>query len=151
LTDEEEKNISELAKTLGLGGQLQTEFEAGVKWITQYIVTKKKIADLPEKPKREIRPRQSILEYIRAPDGLGPWFDAGVLTRPLILQIAPRAYEKLTNFLAYHELPEDIALPTRSDIVDSELSALIEAGHDLKALRGFICTTGNRLERMGLS
>lgn len=81
---------------------------------------------LPERPIREFRPRKDdIIEYIRAPDGFGPWLDAGVLTRPMIRKFSPKAYTALNNWLYIHrELPADISIPTRSEAIDRELATL---------------------------
>lgn len=79
-------------------------------------------AALPEKPLREYRPRESIIEYLRSDEGFGPWLTAGTLTRPLLRELSPKAYTALSNWLRNNELPADIRVPKKSDLVDAKLS-----------------------------
>lgn len=81
---------------------------------------------LPERPIREFRPRKDdIIDYIRAPDGFGPWLDAGVLTRPMIRKFSQRAYAALHRWLRLNgDLPEGMSIPTRSEAIDRELASL---------------------------
>jgi hypothetical protein len=73
---------------------------------------------LPERPLREYRSREGIINYIRADDGLGPWWKAGKLTRPLIRELSPAAYVALSNWLRNNDLPPDIVIPKKSQTVD---------------------------------
>lgn len=77
---------------------------------------------LPERPLREYRSREGIINYIRADDGLGPWWKAGKLTRPLIGELSPAAYVALSNWLRNNDLPPDILIPKKSEVIDSELA-----------------------------
>jgi hypothetical protein len=77
--------------------------------------------DLPEWPKREFRRGEDdVIEYIRASDGLGPWAEANALNRPLMRKIAPGAYNALLDFLRRNELPADLNIPKKSEVLASE-------------------------------
>jgi hypothetical protein len=93
-------------------------------------------AQLPERPIREFRPRKDdIIDYIRAPDGFGPWLDAGVLTRPMIRQFSKKAYGALYDFLKKQPLPDDIVLPTRTQLTNGSLETAGLDPTDLDAAR----------------
>jgi hypothetical protein len=97
--------------------RLIDEFERDAK-------TRAAIAQLPERPERDIRPYEGIINYIKADDGLGPWLLAGVLTRPLMLEIAPRGYKALANWLRNdsHSLEaEGLYVPTVEEINDRDI------------------------------
>lgn len=87
---------------------------------------------LPEKPMREIRNRENIVEYLRSPEGFGPWIEAGALTRPLLRSISPKAYQSLVNWLRNNELPDDIEIPTKAQIMDRRIDAA--GGPDLQEM-----------------
>jgi len=73
---------------------------------------------LPVKPTREYQPREGILEYIRASDGLGPWLEAGVLTRPMLKELSPTGYMALANWLRNKSNSlesEGLSIPTKSE------------------------------------
>ena len=88
---------------------------------------------LPDRPAREYRRGENVIEYIRADDGLGPWVKAGKLSRPLIIDIAPGAHIALLHYLRRHELPDDLHISTKSEIVASEQSEILP--EDIKAAR----------------
>lgn len=75
---------------------------------------------LPEAPLRDYRARENIIAYIRSPEGLRPWLNAGVLDRPMIKRLSPRAYVALSNWLRdpEHSLErEGLSIPTKWDVV----------------------------------
>ncbi|MBV1686406.1 hypothetical protein KRR38_01640 [Novosphingobium sp. G106] len=82
---------------------------------------------LPDQPERDYTPGEGILNYLRAPEGFGPWVAAGrgVLTRPLIREKAPKAYTALANWLRSNELPNDLPIPTKSEALDAQLASPI--------------------------
>ena len=82
-----------------------------------------KISKLPERPVRDINPRENIIEYLRSPDGLGPWLEAGELNRPLVNKLAPKAYISLSNWLRSNSLPDDIDIPTKKEMIDREINS----------------------------
>lgn len=149
MTDEEEKKISELATALGLEGEFKSQFEANTQWVLGNLKARQILAALPAKPKRDIRERQPILDYIQAPDGLGPWFNAGVLTRPLMNELSPCAYTKFAYYLKTHNLPDGIDIPDLHEIVAREAEMLRKTGADLKAVRLLAGRTEDRLIRLG--
>jgi len=83
----------------------------------------KPVIALPEKPVREIRNRENIVEYLLSPEGFGPWVEAGALTRPLLRSISPKAYQSLANWLRHNELPADIKIPTLKEVNDCALAS----------------------------
>ena len=76
--------------------------------------------DLPKKPLRGFEHGENVIDYIRAEDGLGPWVAANALNRPLILRLAPGAYYALNTYLRRHELPDDLNIPTKSEVLAQE-------------------------------
>ena len=75
---------------------------------------------LPPRPVREYQPREGIIEYLKAPDGLGPWLEAGVLTRPMVKEFSPSAYNALAYWLRDKSNSleaEGIILPSKSEVV----------------------------------
>jgi hypothetical protein len=103
----------------------KSRLEAGLP-LSPREALKDAVEQLPERPIREFNPRKdNIIDYIRAPDGFGPWLEAGELTRPLIRKMSKRAYGALDRWLrANGELPQDIEIPTRSEVIDRTLDAI---------------------------
>ena len=87
--------------------------------------------EIPEKPSREFQPyRDKIVDYLRADDGFGPWLKAGLLTRPLIREKSTAAYTALNYYLRNHDLPSDIHIPTRQEVIaqrDEEVAQGVDA------------------------
>jgi hypothetical protein len=75
---------------------------------------------LPEHPIRQYRRGEDLISYIRSPEGLGPWVDANALNRPLIRDLSPGAYMALAEYLRKHELPNDLNIPTKSEVLKTE-------------------------------
>lgn len=64
------------------------------------------------------RPKgQSIIDFLRDPDGWGPYLEAKALSRPDLRRLDPQAYMALANWLrkTEHKLPPDLQIPTRSE------------------------------------
>ena len=81
-------------------------------------------ANLPDKPIRDYQAGEGIFNYLRSEEGFGAWLAVNALTRPIIKNTAPRAYIALANWLRSHNLkdiPEDIKIPTKSEVLDAEL------------------------------
>ncbi len=71
-------------------------------------------------PVRDWRAREDIIAYIRSPHGLGPWLEAGQLTRPLMRKIAPKAYVALANWLRKPENTLEsvgLEIPRKTEVV----------------------------------
>lgn len=51
------------------------------------------------------------------------WIEAGALTRPVLRQNDPKAYQALLDFLKRHELPSGWSIPSRSELVERDLAA----------------------------
>jgi hypothetical protein len=73
---------------------------------------------------RDYRSREGIENYLRSPDGAGPWLEAGLITRPFLFHHAPKAYQALINYEKSKSLPPDLQIPTRSEILDQDLTDL---------------------------
>ncbi|MCW2248065.1 hypothetical protein M2352_003699 [Azospirillum fermentarium] len=84
------------------------------------------ILNLPERPKREIRNRENIIDYLRDDEGFGPWLAANALTRPLLRELSPKADMALSNWLRKNKLPEDIRIPTKSEVLSQKQRVLSE-------------------------
>jgi len=87
---------------------------------------------LPEKaPKLYVnRPEgQNIIDFLRDPDGWGPYIQARVLTRPYLRQKDEDAYDALTSWLQRHDnkLPEDLPLPKRGEIANQTIDKIAAA------------------------
>ncbi len=89
---------------------------------------------IPDKPLRDYRPHEGIINYIRADDGLGPWWKTGKLTRPLIRELSPAGYVALANWLRNNTLPNDITILTKSEAVKAEKES-IDSGAAREAAR----------------
>lgn len=88
--------------------------------LLQEFLDRNSVPELPERPKRDWRAREDVIAYVRSPDGLGPWLNAGVLTRPLMRKIAPRSYSALANWLRKPGNSLEVAkikIPTKSELV----------------------------------
>jgi hypothetical protein len=119
------KEFQDLPSYFGLSDiKIREEFKDAVKALGEEYRRKQAISALPERPAREYRPRESIIDYLRAPDGFGPWLDAGALTRPLLRELSPKAYMALANWLRTNDLPADLYIPTKSDVVTARLEAV---------------------------
>ena len=67
------------------------------------------------------RPKgQGIVEFLRDPEGWGPYVKAGVLTRPDLLRLDRQAYRALYNLKG--PLPADVELLTKSEALDRMVS-----------------------------
>jgi hypothetical protein len=78
---------------------------------------------LPEKPIREYRPRESIIDYLQSPEGFGPWLEAKALTRPLLKRLSPKAYMALANWLRNNrQLPVGMSIPTKAEITEQNFA-----------------------------
>jgi hypothetical protein len=106
---------------------LEPEFKAAITSCAQSFKRQSSRTMLPDEPERDYRPGEGILNYLRSLEGFGPWIAAGegVLTRPLIREKAPKAYTALANWLRSNDLPDDLAIPTKSEALDAELASRI--------------------------
>jgi hypothetical protein len=132
--------IRELFKETQLPKSCEDDFNRDIISVIEYYKREQKIASLPTNPLREYQPRESVIDYIRARDGLGPWLEAKVLTRPLMKKLSPKAYMALANWLRNPKNTLEgvgLNIPTKSEVIDQELSA------DPDALRN-----ASRLERV---
>jgi hypothetical protein len=91
------------------------------------LIRKAQAQSLPNRPLREYVPRKDdIIDYLQSDKGFGPWLQRGLLTRPLIRELSPKAYMALANYLRHSELPDGLSIPTKSETVTAEASALVE-------------------------
>jgi hypothetical protein len=61
---------------------------------------------------------QNIIEFLRDPEGWWPWIKAHVLCKSDIRQRDPQAYQALLNWLQRNEMPPDMEIPTKRELVD---------------------------------
>jgi hypothetical protein len=126
-------------RAAGIGKDLEAEFKDRLINLVEEFRAQQLQADLPEAPKRDYIAREGILNYLRSDEGVGPWVRAGLLTRPLLFRMAPKAYSALTHWERNpkHSLPEDIYIPNRSELVDQELTAAGLNVNDPTSMRKF--------------
>lgn len=101
--------------------ELREEFSSAVRSLVDKFQEVAAKSSLPEKPLRDIISREGIINYLRSPEGMGPWLEANALTRPILRSMAPKAYIALNNYLRKNDLPEDIRMPTLSEALDAEV------------------------------
>lgn len=82
---------------------------------------------LPDAPPRyPYAPRMEggIVKYLE--DNWAPYIKAGLLSRPDLNRIDPKAYQALRNWLALPEnqLPEHLQVPTKKEALDREIAGL---------------------------
>lgn len=65
---------------------------------------------------------ENIIDFLRRV--WKPWMDAGVLTRPDLRRLDPKADAAVANWLRQKPLPEDIALPQRHDQTNQALTSV---------------------------
>jgi tetratricopeptide (TPR) repeat protein len=63
------------------------------------------------------RPKgQSIIDFLRDPEGWGPYVAQGTLSRPDLGRFDPQAYRALAQWLHFNKvLPPDLRIPTKSE------------------------------------
>lgn len=106
-----------IGEQAGLSTVDSVEFARQAEVLLSSFIEKK----LPDFPKRDFRRgEEDLIEYIRSADGLGPWVDVDKLNRPLMRKIAPGAYNALLDFLRRNELPPDLNIPKKSEVVAAE-------------------------------
>lgn len=129
------KALDELAILFDVPFFLREDFNSAVNKLGDEFANRAKIEQLPAWPKRDIIPREGIVNYLRDPEGLGPWNEARALTRTRVRELAPKAYVALINYLRKKELPEDIYVPTKSEVLDREVpdELTIRAAHRIIA------------------
>ena len=80
---------------------------------------------LPEKAPKLFKKGENILEFLRDPEGWGPWTIAatggGALSRPQLRKYDELAYAALHNWLKHNKLPDDMSIPTRREATDNLL------------------------------
>lgn len=79
-----------------------------------------RVRSLPEAPVRDYRRGEDLIEYLRSEEGFAAWIAADALNRPVLRDLAPRAYMALTNYLRRNLLPDDIHIPKKSEVLDTE-------------------------------
>lgn len=137
-----------LFKASGLSEDLERDFSNAVHDMLHDFRRRELQRTLPARPLRDMRRGESIVDYIRSPEGFGPWLDAGVLSRPLIREIgwSPKAYDALANYLRNKELPDDIRIPKKTEMVAEELARTL-AGGNVEEQRRWSARTASRLNR----
>lgn len=77
---------------------------------------------LPEKAPKLYAERedksQDIIQFLRDPDGWWPWIEARVLCKSDIRQRDPQAYQALLNWLQHNEMPADMEIPTKQEMLE---------------------------------
>ncbi len=70
------------------------------------------------------RPKgQTIIEFLRDPDGWGPYVRAGRLSRPEFRHLDPQGEMALRNWLRTNKLPDDMHIPTKVETIDARLES----------------------------
>lgn len=102
----------------------ESDFRGAITSCAQNFRLQSARAALPPAPERDYMPGEGILNYLRSPHGFAKWIAAGegVLTRPVIRELAPKGYVALANWLRSNELPDDLPIPTKSEALDAEIA-----------------------------
>ena len=93
---------------------------------------------LPEKAPKLYKDRpkgQTIIDFLRDPDGWGPYVAAGMLSRPDLRRLDSQAYTAVENWLRHDPLPPDVFLPKKSDIVDVEITLTPYGQADIRTVQ----------------
>jgi hypothetical protein len=86
---------------------------------------------------------ENIIDFLRRV--WMPWIEAGVLTRPDLKRLDKGAYVGLGNWLRNNELPADIAIPKKSEVLDAKIAAA-DSAHDLMRVGHAIASRLRRSE-----
>ncbi len=78
--------------------------------------------ELPEIAPKFYEAGQGIVNFLRDPEGWWPYIQAGLLTRPDLYHYDPKAYSALANWLKKNQLPPDLQIFKKSEVVTSELA-----------------------------
>ena len=111
------KSIPEHAR-----GSLVTKFQQQILHVTETTET----LVLPEKAPKLYKDRpggQNIIDFLRDPDGWGPYVAAGILTKPVLRRLDWPAYKALDNWQRTKPIPPDVTLPTGKQVNDAALAA----------------------------
>jgi hypothetical protein len=124
--------VDQLADAAGVGAELEAELKRVILADVKKYQKLALMRSLPERPARDFDPfKETIIEYLQAHDGFGPWLKAGILSRPLIrkLQRSPKAYDGWTNWLrAKKPVPDDMQVLSKADLVSQEVEAHLGGG-----------------------
>jgi hypothetical protein len=74
---------------------------------------------------------ENIVEFLRRV--WQPWIEAGVLTRSDLRRLDRKADEGVANWLRTRELPDDIRIPTKSEVIDMEYGINNLSAEEIKA------------------
>ena len=132
-----EKKLAALAAELGVQPALivQALQKSGLLTGPSSVALPKRPPALySERHKRQDLVGLGIVEFLRAV--WKPWIDAGILTRVALRHLDPSAEQALQNFLRKSELPSDLRLPKKSELLKKELAKL--PAEDVRAARRVI-------------
>lgn len=128
MTDNQKTIINNLMADAGINEKYESDFATNIAWLVEDYRKRQVMESLPEKPLREFKPRkEDFLSYLHAPDGLGPWVEAGVLTGPMMEDLSPKAYSAYYRYLQTSSLPDGINIPKRSEVTERELGSILES------------------------
>ncbi len=117
--------IAEIMNNAGIPESREAEFREGVISLAQDFSKAVASERLNDPPKREMRKGEDVIAYIKAEDGLKPWLDAGVLDRPTLRKLCPRAHNSLRYWLQKpgNDLKnEGLKIPTKNETLRDELT-----------------------------
>lgn len=128
--------IEQLMIERGIPSSDREAFAQHIDVFVEEVKRREALATLPEKPLRDIRRYEGVIGYIKSPEGLGPWLEAGVLTRKMMNELSPRAYISLANWLKNprHSLEQEgLDLPKQSELTDKALAEQEAQGGPISA------------------
>ncbi len=113
--------IRDLMNEIGIPAEREGEARLAILSCLKDFRENNHCASVPDKPKREFQPRKdNIIEYLKSPDGFGPWTEINALTRPLLGKLSPKAYVALANWLRHEDnILENVGLniPKKSEMI----------------------------------
>ena len=148
-----ESHLKKYLIALGLTDSQAQQTLSRAKESIEHVIKDARKPLLPEHaPKLYVdRPKgQNIIDFLRDPDGWGPYVQKGALTRPALRQLDPDAYFALTSWLQRNDnrLPSGMTLQNRTDLVNAEAARIAgSAGVPVTAFERVSRTLAKRRHR----
>lgn len=115
--------IREIMNKLGVPDRHEDEVRLALISRIEEFRDKAQAVQLPVKPVRDYNHhKESIIEYLKAGDGVGQWTEINALNKPLLRKLAPKAYKAI---VAWEAKPDNslasvgLSIPGKSEMLAS--------------------------------